>query len=58
MLEGELSMNQISGFNFLRQGKVRDVYAVDNNRHLLIIVSDRISAFDADAEISNVSYGL
>ncbi|KAF0157418.1 MAG: purC [Syntrophaceae bacterium] len=39
-------MNRISGFNFLRQGKVRDVYAVDNNRHLLIIASDRISAFD------------
>ena len=46
MPEGELSMNRISGFNFLRQGKVRDVYAVDNNRHLLIIASDRISAFD------------
>jgi len=39
-------MNRISGFNFLRQGKVRDVYAVDNNRHLLIVASDRISAFD------------
>ena len=39
-------MNRISGFNFLRQGKVRDVYAVDNNHHLLIIASDRISAFD------------
>ncbi len=39
-------MNPINGFNLLRQGKVRDVYAVDNNRHLLIIASDRISAFD------------
>ncbi len=30
---------------FLRQGKVRDVYSVDD-RHLLIVASDRISAFD------------
>ncbi|MBI4688940.1 MAG: phosphoribosylaminoimidazolesuccinocarboxamide synthase [Nitrospirae bacterium] len=29
---------------FLRRGKVRDVYEVDN--HLLIIATDRISAFD------------
>lgn len=33
-------------FIFLRQGKVRDVYAVDDDRHLLIVASDRISAFD------------
>ncbi len=33
-------------YTFLRQGKVRDVYLVDDNRHLLIVASDRISAFD------------
>lgn len=33
-------------FKFLRQGKIRDVYAVDDERHLLIVASDRISAFD------------
>ena len=29
----------------LRQGKVRDIYAVDDD-HLLIVASDRMSAFD------------
>ena len=31
---------------FLRQGKVRDVYSAGDERHLLIVASDRISAFD------------
>lgn len=35
-----------SSFTFLRQGKVRDVYAAGDERHLLIVASDRISAFD------------
>lgn len=39
-------MNPTSSFSFLRQGKVRDVYTVDDAQHLLIIASDRISAFD------------
>lgn len=33
-------------YTFLRQGKVRDVYLADDHRHLLIVASDRISAFD------------
>jgi phosphoribosylaminoimidazole-succinocarboxamide synthase len=39
-------MNSPSGFTFYRQGKVRDVYHAADERHLLIIASDRISAFD------------
>jgi phosphoribosylaminoimidazole-succinocarboxamide synthase len=35
-----------SGYTFLRQGKVRDVYSAEEHRHLLIVASDRISAFD------------
>lgn len=39
--------NGTSGsYTFLRQGKVRDVYAAEDERHLLIVASDRISAFD------------
>jgi phosphoribosylaminoimidazole-succinocarboxamide synthase len=33
-------------YSFLRQGKVRDVYSAGDGRHLLIVASDRISAFD------------
>jgi phosphoribosylaminoimidazole-succinocarboxamide synthase len=33
-------------YSFLRQGKVRDVYAASDDRYLLIVASDRISAFD------------
>jgi phosphoribosylaminoimidazole-succinocarboxamide synthase len=33
-------------YSFLRQGKVRDVYAASEDRYLLIVASDRISAFD------------
>jgi phosphoribosylaminoimidazole-succinocarboxamide synthase len=35
----------IQGLNFLRSGKVRDIYEVDGDR-LLMVASDRISAFD------------
>src|ERR671933_2264811 len=35
----------ISDLQLIRRGKVRDVYAVDDD-HLLIIATDRISAFD------------
>ncbi len=35
----------IPGLTFLRSGKVRDIYEVDPDR-LLIVASDRISAFD------------
>jgi phosphoribosylaminoimidazole-succinocarboxamide synthase len=37
--------SQLKGLKLLHRGKVRDTYAVDD-RHLLIVTSDRISAFD------------
>jgi phosphoribosylaminoimidazole-succinocarboxamide synthase len=37
--------SQLSGLARLHQGKVRDIYAVDE-RHLLIVTTDRLSAFD------------
>ena len=40
-----LYQSKISGLSLLNQGKVRDIYAVDAG-HLLIVTSDRISAFD------------
>jgi phosphoribosylaminoimidazole-succinocarboxamide synthase len=36
----------LADLNLLRRGKVRDVYAVDEDR-LLIVATDRISAFDS-----------
>lgn len=38
-------MNRLRSLPFLRSGKVRDIYAVGDDR-LLIVQSDRISAFD------------
>ncbi|MEO6390839.1 MAG: phosphoribosylaminoimidazolesuccinocarboxamide synthase [Pyrinomonadaceae bacterium] len=35
----------LSGLNLVRRGKVRDVYSVDD-QHLLIVATDRLSAFD------------
>ena len=40
-----LSSARIPELNFLRSGKVRDLYEVDDDR-LLIVATDRISAFD------------
>src|SRR5882724_13528323 len=40
-----LLQTSLSGLPLLRRGKVRDVYAVDDER-LLIVATDRISAFD------------
>jgi len=37
--------SKLSGLERLSQGKVRDIYAVDD-RHLLIVTTDRLSAFD------------
>jgi len=37
--------SRIPGLDLLHQGKVRDVYAIDEQR-LLIVASDRLSAFD------------
>ncbi|RJP37137.1 MAG: phosphoribosylaminoimidazolesuccinocarboxamide synthase [Desulfobacteraceae bacterium] len=39
-------MKMPANYLFLRQGKVRDVYSAGDGRHLLIVASDRISAFD------------
>jgi phosphoribosylaminoimidazole-succinocarboxamide synthase len=40
-----LSQTSLSDLNLIKRGKVRDVYAVDEER-LLIVATDRISAFD------------
>jgi phosphoribosylaminoimidazole-succinocarboxamide synthase len=37
--------SSLRGLRRLHQGKVRDIYAVDD-RHLLIVTTDRLSAFD------------
>jgi len=37
--------SQLSGLQRLHQGKVRDIYAVDD-QHMLIVTTDRLSAFD------------
>lgn len=48
----EQSMNQdalfetrIDNLEFIGRGKVRDIYAIDN-QHMLIVTTDRLSAFD------------
>ena len=40
-----VSETRLPGLSLLRRGKVRDVYEVDDS-HLLIVATDRISAFD------------
>lgn len=40
-----VTQTSLDGLPLLRRGKVRDVYAVDDD-HLLIVATDRISAFD------------
>jgi phosphoribosylaminoimidazole-succinocarboxamide synthase len=40
-----LLKTSLAGLQLVRRGKVRDVYAVDDD-HLLIVATDRISAFD------------
>jgi phosphoribosylaminoimidazole-succinocarboxamide synthase len=40
-----LHESNLSSLKFLHRGKVRDIYEVDNN-HLLIVQTDRLSAFD------------
>ena len=40
-----LHTSHISNLKLLHKGKVRDIYEIDDN-HMLIITSDRISAFD------------
>lgn len=41
----QISQSQIPEFNLIHRGKVRDVYEVDDRR-LLLVATDRISAFD------------
>ncbi len=38
--------SNISGYRLIKRGKVRDVYSVGNDQYLMIIATDRISAFD------------
>jgi phosphoribosylaminoimidazole-succinocarboxamide synthase len=45
MLSQELGNKRIPELRFLRSGKARDIYEVDEDR-LLIVATDRISAFD------------
>lgn len=40
-----LFKSSLASLTLLRRGKVRDIYAVDD-QHLLIVASDRLSAFD------------
>ena len=40
-----LFKSQLQGLPLIKRGKVRDIYAV-NEQHLLIIATDRLSAFD------------
>ena len=37
--------SQLTGLEKIHQGKVRDIYAIDD-RHMLIVTTDRLSAFD------------
>jgi phosphoribosylaminoimidazole-succinocarboxamide synthase len=43
--EAAIYESRVSGLTRISQGKVRDIYAVDEG-HLLIVTSDRLSAFD------------
>jgi len=45
MTMSSLSYSSLNGLKLCRRGKVRDVYAPDD-QHLLIVACDRISAFD------------
>jgi len=45
MNDEALSESSISSLPLLARGKVRDIYAVDDD-HLLIVTTDRLSAFD------------
>src|SRR5229473_6837875 len=45
MSAATLLQTSLADLQLIRRGKVRDVYAVDE-QHLLIVATDRISAFD------------
>jgi len=44
MTEKIICETNLEGVKFLRRGKVRDIYEI--NEHLLIVATDRVSAFD------------
>ena len=44
-LDSALFESNLHSLPLLARGKVRDIYAVDND-HLLIVTTDRLSAFD------------
>jgi phosphoribosylaminoimidazole-succinocarboxamide synthase len=44
-MSNALYESNLSGLQRINQGKVRDIYAVDDD-HLLIVTTDRLSAFD------------
>ena len=44
-MNNALYESNLSGLERVNQGKVRDIYAVDD-QHLLIVTTDRLSAFD------------
>ena len=44
-MNNALYESKLSGLDRVSQGKVRDIYAVDD-QHLLIVTTDRLSAFD------------
>ena len=45
MAENQLIATSIKSLPLLHKGKVRDIYEIDN-KHLLIVTTDRLSAFD------------
>jgi phosphoribosylaminoimidazole-succinocarboxamide synthase len=45
IMKNALYESNLSGLEKINQGKVRDIYAVDDD-HLLIVTTDRLSAFD------------
>ena len=44
-MNNALYESKLSGLELVSQGKVRDIYSVDE-KHLLIVTTDRLSAFD------------
>jgi len=43
--EGTLFRSSLTGLERIHEGKVRDIYAIDE-KHMLIVTTDRLSAFD------------
>ena len=49
-----LTQTSLSSLKLLNQGKVRDIYDVDDE-NILIVTTDRLSAFDVIIYIVNIS---